>query len=333
MPQSASIITLHATDIAQYAELVPPWKVEFRQLSSGTFQGRTQAVQLNANLLYREHWTHRTMVTGLSPEDSLMLGGPVDPATPIDWCSQILDGTHVACGYDASEVSFLIPDNCSHWVAIVPRDGLIKRPERDYSPERVARLIELIRLQRVWSCDERRRKNICRLVCGTIDRHLANPDVLNDEVLRARVEMLLIDTVADLLMCPQSDEFRQINAQRRQRLASAVLHAEQSTRIPSVPELAEAVGVSQRVLELTFRDTLGITPKRYLILSRLNQAHAQLYRADPSSALVRDIATQWDFGDLGRFAAAYRRLFKVLPSVTLERTHPKSPTTLADILR
>jgi AraC-like DNA-binding protein len=64
-----------------------------------------------------------------------------------------------------------------------------------------------------------------------------------------------------------------------------------------------------------------MSPKRYLLLRRMNLAWRALRAARPDTVTVTDVATHYGFWQLGRFAVEYRSLFGESPSVTLQR-HP-----------
>ena len=99
----------------------------------------------------------------------------------------------------------------------------------------------------------------------------------------------------------------------------AVLHVHQSRNATSAWEMPQSVGVSQKTLELAFREVMDMTPGKYLMLTRLNGAHHALAYADRASATVMDIAMGFGFTHMGRFAKAYKELFGELPSDTLVR--------------
>lgn len=88
----------------------------------------------------------------------------------------------------------------------------------------------------------------------------------------------------------------------------------------TVADLAMVAGVSERSLHAAFRRQVGMAPMSYVRRRRLEQAHEELLRLDPSSgAKVTDVALRYGFPHTGRFAAAYRKRFGEAPSTTLRR--------------
>ena len=85
-----------------------------------------------------------------------------------------------------------------------------------------------------------------------------------------------------------------------------------------VADLCDAAGVSERTLQVAFRDVLGMTPVAFLIRRRLHWARHAL-RAASSSATVTEVALEWGFWHFGEFAKLYRECFGEVPSATLKR--------------
>lgn len=84
----------------------------------------------------------------------------------------------------------------------------------------------------------------------------------------------------------------------------------------TIAQIAQAVGVSIRSLQVGFKAEFGCTPMRFLSQHRLNQAH-YLLLTSPADTLVSAIAFDAGFSHLGRFSIAYRNAFGKSPRETL----------------
>ena len=85
----------------------------------------------------------------------------------------------------------------------------------------------------------------------------------------------------------------------------------------SLTDIAAAVRVTPRALQLMFRRHRGCTPMAYLRSVRLHHAHLELITGDQSTTSVAEIAGRWGFGHAGRFATCYRETYGRTPQSTL----------------
>ncbi|TKD12539.1 helix-turn-helix transcriptional regulator [Rhodobacter capsulatus] len=103
----------------------------------------------------------------------------------------------------------------------------------------------------------------------------------------------------------------------RVQRAEAILNAQAGETV-SLGAVAAGVGLGLRSLQIVFRATLGVSPRRRLAQIRLDQARARLLDPAPGET-VTSIALDCGFTHLGRFPGAYLRAFGELPSQTLKR--------------
>jgi AraC-like DNA-binding protein len=94
---------------------------------------------------------------------------------------------------------------------------------------------------------------------------------------------------------------------------------ENLTHPPSMTELCERVGVSERTLRSCCAESLGMSPIRYVLLRRLREVHRALRDADPDRVNVAEVAHRFGFAQLARFAGTYRAMFGETPANTLQR--------------
>ena len=111
------------------------------------------------------------------------------------------------------------------------------------------------------------------------------------------------------------------NSRRNQTRNEVVARAEQLLRDRAEPlpiaRLSMLLGVSERGLRNAFNAVRGMSPKQCVIHDRLHGVRRKLSdpRAMPST--VTDVATEYGFFELGRFAGRYKAAFGETPSATL----------------
>jgi len=152
--------------------------------------------------------------------------------------------------------------------------------------------------------------------------HLAEeaPAVIADPDAARGLEQALIEAMVACLGKGQIGE--DTVAKRRHELIirrfRRVLE-ENPGQVLYLPEICAAVGVSDRTLRRCCQEHLGMGPKRYLLLRRLQLARRALREVGSSMATVTEIATRYGFWHFGRFAGAYQSIFGEMPSATLQR--------------
>jgi AraC-like DNA-binding protein len=188
----------------------------------------------------------------------------------------------------------------------------------DLTPPRKARLLRppehlMARLRRLHGA-------ACHLADST-------PDILAyPEVARAVEQELIRTMIACLNERMAFENFRNMRRPIMQRFEAALeVHGNDPVYLT---EVCAEIGVSDRSLRLHCQEHLGMSPQRYLWLRRMNLARRALSRADETRATVTSIATQYGFGELGRFSVQYRKLFGERPSAALRR-RPNEPRAIA----
>jgi AraC-like DNA-binding protein len=154
--------------------------------------------------------------------------------------------------------------------------------------------------------------------------HLARaaPDILaKPEVGRAIDQALVEAMVACLASGDPVDERSALRHHVRvMRRLEEVVRAHPEGPL-HVDDLCRTIGVSYRTLYDSCQEHLGMSPKRYLLLRRMNLVRRELRAARSDSTTVTEIATNYGFWELGRFSVVYRSLFGESPSTTLRRPH------------
>jgi len=86
----------------------------------------------------------------------------------------------------------------------------------------------------------------------------------------------------------------------------------------TLSEIVQVSGLPGRTLFKHFKDSLGVSPMRYLREIRLDEVGKALVRAEREEG-VTAIAAQWGFDHMGRFSSDYRKRYGERPSETLRK--------------
>jgi AraC-like DNA-binding protein len=146
------------------------------------------------------------------------------------------------------------------------------------------------------------------------------PDILVHPEVARSLEQALVRAMVECLTDPATQDRRHSTRlrvavmQRFEEMLEA--HSDEPLH---VMDICAGIGVSERTLRLHCQEQLGMSPHRYLWLRRMNLVKQALANANPVARTVTEIANNYGFAELGRFAVSYRRLFGESPSVTLRR--------------
>ena len=313
--------------VEEQAETVAPWDVTLRQISSGRFRGNLQFVRIGDMLIYRDCWSQRTLATGATPPGYLMIGGAAQPdQNDIDWCAAGIDEQHLALARPATEIEFIMPAKTPHLVLLAPLPCLMPL----FGAEGADNLLPSNRHH--YQCNPGQSRRFLNRLQWILNRYTRHPALLENPREQRAAEVCLLDDLAELGFGRSRDPRTVRSSNRRLTLRRAIDHGQTLSMRISVPEYAARIGVSQRTLELAFRESLGITPRQYLSQLRLHGVRAELRRREPGSHCVTEVASDWGFTELGRFAGDYRQLFGELPAATLAAAMPGRLTRLRDVL-
>jgi AraC-like DNA-binding protein len=143
---------------------------------------------------------------------------------------------------------------------------------------------------------------------------LANPDAARG------LEQALISAMVGCLAHQEAGETGSAQGQHAIVMRRFRRMIEENPEQPLyIPEICEAIRVSDRTLRRCCQEHLEMGPKRYLLLRRLHLMRRALRHATPETTTATEIATRFGFWQLGRLAVEYHSLFGESPSATLRR--------------
>lgn len=303
-----------ATDADEHAHNLRDWQQEYDQLSCGTFYGRIDELALEHLQVFREHTSQALRQQCNVWPDSVWLGFSSD-GQDCRINGQDVADNELMCRPGNTGFELITPQSFDIYGIVVSQQALARCAE-----------VQGISLDaHLWQAPKRgwqeQKLNALRYVLQRLlaPKHsgLAGP---------LQQDMLLM-AVLDVLQ--QVDNRNRISPAYARRKAVVERVKDFLAAHPDSPvtmtELCELTHVSRRTLQYSFESILGISPLRYLRVSRLNAVRRALSQPgdilDPQQddVTVQRIASHWGFWHAGQFAHDYKQLFGENPSETLKR--------------
>ncbi len=301
--------------VDQLAQSISGWHQVYDQTSPGRFHGALTELVLGQMQLFVESSSHALL------QNCRTWAGATWFGIPLQKCQGVrVDGAPVAPDMLAlhtgeSDFQLTTPDDFGFLGLVVQTDWLLQYAAREHSE-----LPQEMLAQRVLNVPDAHLADFRRWLCQLLTDQAQQFDRLTAQ----GQQHLLNEAVSGLMQllthgkkAPRENVSAQ-HARRTLRRTRDYLQAH-TDRCVTVHELCEQLGTSARALQDCFNKYVGLSPKAYLKVLKLNEARRELLRIDSALASVSDVAVRYGFWHLSQFAADYRWLFGELPSETLRK--------------
>jgi len=300
-------IHVEATDADQHAHNLTNWQQQYDQVSAGKFFGQLTEVQFDGLQIFQEHTSQALRQTCNTWDQSLWLGIPVDENKSSKINGLTVDKNHIMCRQGNCEFELITPNQFDIYGLVVEQEKIQAMAENQHIKIDWAQLHQQGRLTLPEKTITALRFVLNNLV--TENNSNQSPTKLQHDVIM----MALLESLQN----SQPVKTEAISFLRRQHIVEQVkeyLRIHQDSAV-TISDLCSLCHVSRRTLQYSFETILGISPLRYLRLSRLNGARRELMSNQKKT--IADIAAHWGFWHLSQFTQDYKQLFGELPSVTL----------------
>jgi len=291
-----------------------PWKVRCSAVSAGEFEHQVDFIRGAAFVLYRERFRLGVHVQGASPPGMLVVSLPLrlGPRTRY-WRKPLLFTGLPSCLSGAVDVEF--GPGHDQVVALIDLTWLSRR----LPPESVEALTHGAETKYI-ALPPAAMQRFGVWMTELLMRVRADPSLSHYSAVMSMVEDELLEQLRSMARYWDTVGYRPrvIRRKRALDLSLQFLYEVQPDQL-SVHDLCRRAGVSQRNLELVFRETFNLSPAAFLRYWQLHRARRELLIADPEEDSVTHIALRNGFYHLGRFSTQYRALFGEKPSRTLQR--------------
>ena len=291
--------------------------LEAVQLEPGLCRCKIEFIAAGGVFFYREHYPLRTQLNGELLHNRFGFAVPVQGPS-LKFSGLEMDHCRLASAMTGEEMEVFAPAGLQQFVVLLDHAQLLSLADAAGLPEDVQRALlpgrpgmPLVAKPRAVAALSKRLQHFLQL--AATGRLEADAAYLEDWLYTQALALL------DVKEAPLGRPSAAVLVRR-------ALEAAEGQRGPvRVGDLCRTLRVSPGTLEKSFRAVTGVAPHAFFLRRRLNEARAGLLRADPSQSTVTNVATEFGFSELGRFAVRYRQMFGETPSETLRR---KAATTL-----
>ena len=303
-------IQREATDADQHAHNLTNWQQQYDQISAGDFYGQLTEMQFDGLQLFQEHTSQALRQSCNTWQQSLWLGIPVNHKKSSKINGLNIEQNHIMCRPGNREFELVTPNNFDIYGLVVRQEKIQVMAESQGVELDWQHLYQQGRLTL-----PEKTLTALRFVLNNL---LSDNPINNNQQRPVKLQHdILMMALLESLQNSQPVKSEPISFLRRQQIVEQVkdyLHSHQNSTV-TINDLCALCHVSRRTLQYSFETILGISPLRYLRLSRLNGVRRELMSSQTES--VADIAEKWGFWHLSQFTHDYKQLFNELPSVTL----------------
>ena len=282
----------------------------YEQLSRGSFKGSLSSITHGGVTFFRESLGQSVFQTGCAAAEQITIAMACDLSGQAYWNGRLIESDAVIAFAPGREFALRTPIKSMCVGLSIPTARLAAR-DPSQTPDDWQRLL---RAKDCWSdprpFESRLSQRIARLFdtlsaldSDSFDQTLE--DVLDD--LRAVMDMRV-----DLGHRLRADSYPRIARKAR---AAMLDQLEEPLRINA---LCARLGCSPRALQYAFQSVFDVKPVAYFRSLRLTAARRALL-GPHRTMTVQDVAAQFGFSHLPRFAQEYAQMFGELPSQSLAR--------------
>jgi len=322
-----------ATDADEHAHNLRDWQQEYDQLSAGRFYGRIDEVALPQLQVFREY-TSQTLHQQCNVwPDSIWLGFSAVPLKSRGAGQQDcrINGQNVAdeelmCRPGNYGFELLTPDDFNIYGIVVSQSLLTE----------VADVQGVSINADMWAQPRRRwqagKLNMLRFIMGRMfAENGGRPGVIHQDMLISSVLEILGEGEPGNIT--RGNRTQDTTFARRKAVVERVQEYLAAHRGESITmtDLCRLTHVSRRTLQYSFETVLGLSPLKYLRLSRLNNMRRALLEGLRAEETIASRSSEWGFWHAGQFAHDYKQLFGETPSQTLARSQTDEKVKTATV--
>jgi len=315
LSEDAYMIDCRFDDFDNLCSALGAWNLDFRQIEAGSFAGRL-LISGTPNMQFtRAQLGRRLIQKGAPPENLITFGLLAKPEIQIYWRGQHANGNQLFIFPEGGELEAVSQPDFDVLLVSLSKNILEMTCEKLQLPVPD----KLISQKEVIDCDFQQLDRIRQSLLQQ-EQLMKQSGVAQLPTLLGEIERDMARDLTSLIAADKGSRSKPMMNRRAMAISRALDYMEEcSARDRNLVEMCEYTQVSQRTLEYAFKERFQMTPKSFMLASRLNRAKKALLNADPKNGKVHELAKQSGFRHMSQFSTDYRKLFGELPSETLKK--------------
>ena len=315
-PTKTIQIKSHFDNFEEFAQIVQGWGLDFKQMDCGQFFATVHQIATPEVLITGAHFNRHLIQKGEQPPGMRTFVILAEDGTPFIWRKQEVTRNSFIIFPQDAELDAASLKGFHVYTLSLAEQIVVKKLHQEDHPALASKLKQ----GGVLKVKPRKLQALRFFLLQVASEVKQRPELLAQQLFQQRLCGELTGHIFDILNLGEESSLTLPfckHAQLVQGIESWLVDSDPEDY--SVSELCRIFNVNERTLRRIFTKWYGVSPRQYLLATRLNGVKKELCKKHSPNTRVTDIANRCGFWHMGKFAMVYRRQFGELPSMTLQR--------------
>ena len=285
------------------------WNLEYVQMQKGLYMGSVTAVYTPHMQLMRTPHSRGLLLQGDFPKGTVLIAAVVTKSD-VTFQNKVADKHEIKILRSGDEIDFMCNGE-SETITIAVEETFFDDAYYSYFGQE----FHVDKKNKKVYIEPRFLSHFTQGIEKWISYLMQDHDQANIGMHYESIESQILEHVFSSIYMEEGQKLRQ---KFQIKKARDLLH-ESIGEVSNIANLAEELGISERLLHHAFKKNYGVTPKKYLLNLRMHSVKQELLLADPTITIA-SIIQKYHFYNQSTFTQAYKEMFAELPSDSLKKS-------------